>query len=157
MNWGHWALWGFAATVVLTTIMAAAQGLRWTRMSLPYLVGSFFVAGRDQAKAVGFAAHLVNGWVFSLIYVAAFESLHRATWWLGAIIGFIHATFVLTVGASLMPGLHPRMASEQQGPTVTRQLEPPGFLGLNYGVSTPVFVVLAHIAFGAVLGGFYVV
>jgi len=36
-----------------------------------------------------------------------------------------------------------------------RQLEPPGFLGLHYGIQTPISIVLAHVAFGAVLGGFY--
>ncbi|CAN5648060.1 hypothetical protein BH24ACI5_BH24ACI5_28900 [soil metagenome] len=43
----------------------------------------------------------------------------------GASIGFVHAAVVLIVGMRLLPGLHPRRASEQQGPTVTRQLEPP--------------------------------
>ena len=41
-------------------------------------------------------------------------------------------------GLPLIPGLHPRMASEYQGPTPTRQLEPPGFLALNYGRPTPI-------------------
>ena len=54
-----------------------------------------------------------------------------------------------------MPGVHPRMASELRGPTVARQLEPPGFLALNYGVRTPISVLIAHVAFGAMLGGFY--
>ena len=47
------------------------------------------------------------------------------------------------------------MASEQQGPTAVPQLEPPGFLSLNYGYQTPVSVVVAHLAFGAILGAFY--
>jgi hypothetical protein len=55
----------------------------------------------------------------------------------------------------LLPGLHPRMASEQHGPTVARQLEPPGFLALNYGMRTPISVVLSHIVFGMILGGYY--
>jgi hypothetical protein len=55
----------------------------------------------------------------------------------------------------LLPGLHPRMASEQQGPTVMRQLEPPGFLALNYGYQTPVSVLVAHLAYGGILGSFY--
>ncbi|MFG2639651.1 hypothetical protein ACGFYP_01510 [Streptomyces sp. NPDC048370] len=33
-------------------------------------------------------------------------------------------------------------------------LEPPGFLMLNYGPSTPVVTALAHIVYGAVVGGF---
>jgi hypothetical protein len=49
------------------------------------------------------------------------------------------------------------MATEEKGPTVTRQLEPPGFLALNYGYQTPVSVVVAHLIYGAVLGAFYTV
>ena len=86
----------------------------------------------------------------------AFESLGRAQAWLGAAIGLIHAAFVLTAGMRILPGLHPRMASELRGPTVSRQLEPPGFLALHYGLSTPVSVLLAHAVFGAILGAFYV-
>lgn len=156
MNWASWLLWGFVGTVVLTTVMAGSQGLRLTRMNIPYMLGTMFTADRDWAKLIGFVLHLMNGWIFSLLYVAAFHSWGRATWWLGAAVGLVHASFVLTAGMRIMPGLHPRMASEQQGPTVTRQLEPPGFLALNYGVRTPLSVVVAHLMFGAILGAFYV-
>lgn len=155
MNWGSWLLWGFVGTVVLTTVMAGSQGLRLTRMSLPYMLGTIFTPDRDRAKAIGFGVHVINGWLFALLYVAAFHAWGVATWWLGAGIGFVHAAFVLTAGMRLMPGLHPRMASEQHGPTVMRQLEPPGFLALNYGYQTPVTVLFAHLAFGAILGAFY--
>lgn len=155
MNWGGWLLWGFVATVVLTTLMASGQGLGFTRISMPYVLGTVFTPNRDVAKWLGFLVHLVNGWLFSLLYVAAFASWGRANAWLGALIGVVHAAFVLTVGMLLLPGLHPRMASEHHGPSITGQLEPPGFLALNYGFQTPLFVLLAHVAFGAVLGGFY--
>lgn len=155
MNWGSWLLWGFVGTLVLTTVMAGSQGMRLTRMNLPYMLGTIFTPNRDRAKVIGFGVHLVMGWLFSLLYVAAFHAWGRTTWWLGAAIGFVHASFVLTAGMRLMPGMHPRMASEEQGPTVMRQLEPPGFLALNYGYQTPVSVILAHLAFGAILGTFY--
>ncbi len=54
-----------------------------------------------------------------------------------------------------MPALHLRMASEQHGPTPTRQLEPPGFLALHYGGRTPLSVILAHLIYGGILGTFY--
>jgi uncharacterized membrane protein YagU involved in acid resistance len=155
MSVGSWLLWGFVATVVLTTLMAASQGLRLTRMNLPYMLGSMFTPSRDRAKLLGFVVHVANGWVFSLLYVAAFEAWGTATVWLGAAIGFVHAAFVLTAGMRIVPGLHPRMASEEQGPTVTRQLEPPGFLALNYGVQTPLSALVAHLVFGGILGAFY--
>jgi hypothetical protein len=157
MNWGGWLLWGFVATMVLTILMAGSQGMRLTRMNLPYMLGTMFTPSRDRAKALGFGLHVINGWIFALIYVAAFNSWGVSTWWLGASIGFVHSLFVLTAGMRFVPGIHPRMASEQQGPTVARQLEPPGFLALNYGIQTPISVIGAHILFGAILGAFYTV
>jgi uncharacterized membrane protein YagU involved in acid resistance len=155
MNWPSWFLWSFVATLALTSVMAGSQGLRLTRMNLPYMLGSIFTPNRDRANLIGFVVHLVNGWVFSLAYVAAFHSWGRATWWAGAAVGLVQAIFVLTVLVSLLPSIHPRMASEQKGPTVTRQLEPPGFLALNYGYQTALSVVLAHLIYGAILGAFY--
>lgn len=155
MNWGSWALWGFVGTVVLTTAMTASQGMGLTRIDIPYMLGTMFTPDRDRAKLLGFIVHLVNGWLFSLVYVAAFHAWGHATWWRGALIGLVHAAFVLTVGMRLLPGLHPRMATEAQGPTVMRQLEPPGFLALHYGTRTPLSVFSAHIVFGTILGAFY--
>ncbi len=155
MNRRGTALWGFVATVVLTGLMSGSHGLGLTRMSLPYMLGTMFTPDRDRARLVGFLVHVVNGWLFALIYAAAFESWRRATWWLGALIGLVHGAFVLLAGVSLIPALHPRMASEQQGPTPTRQLEPPGFMALNYRRRTPIAVLLAHLVYGAILGSFY--
>lgn len=155
MNKGGIALWGFVGTVVLTTILAGSQALGLTRMNIPFMLGTMVTPDRDRAKAIGFGMHLVNGWLFAMIYAAAFRSWRRATWWLGALVGLVHALFVLTVGMPILPGLHPRMASEERGPTPTRQLEPPGFLALHYGKRTPISVVLAHLVFGGILGAFY--
>ena len=155
MNVGSWLLCGFAATVVLTALMAGAQGLRLTRMSLPYLLGTLVTGERDRAKVYGVGVHLLNGWIFSAVYVAAFHALGLFTWWFGALVGFVHASFVLAVAMPALPGMHPRMASATHGPTETRQLQPPGFLGRYYGNRTPVSVLVAHLVFGALLGGFY--
>jgi hypothetical protein len=157
MNWGSWLLWGFVSTVVLTSILAGSQGLGMTRMNLPYLLGTIFTPARHRAKFIGVFLHFANGWIFSLIYVAAFYAWGQATWWLGALTGLVHATFVLAVGMPALPALHPRMANEPYGPTVVRQLEPPGFLALHYGVRTPVSVLVAHAVFGGMLGAFYIV
>ena len=155
MNLRDWLLWSFVATLALTSVMAGSQGLRLTRMNLPFILGAMFTPNRERAKAIGFLVHLLNGWIFSLAYLAAFHSWGRATWWAGAAIGLVQAIFVLTVAVEFLPSIHPRMASENKGPTVTRQLEPPGFLALNYGYQTPVSVVIAHLIYGAILGAFY--
>jgi uncharacterized membrane protein YagU involved in acid resistance len=155
MNWSEWLLWGFVATLVLTTFSALVQGLGLTRMNIPYMLGTMLTADRDRARLRGFVAHMIAGWIFSLIYVLIFESIHAAGWWRGVVIGVVHALFMLTVVAVLLPGVHPRMASEQQGPEAKNMLEPPGFLALNYGMRTPLAVVLSHAIFGAILGMFY--
>jgi hypothetical protein len=134
---------------------SGSQALGLTRMNIPFMLGTMVTADRDRAKVVGFGMHLINGWLFATIYAAAFRSWRRANWLLGALIGLVHALFVLTVAMPMLPGLHPRMASERQGPTPTRQLEPPGFLALNYGKRTPISVVLAHLLYGGLLGAFY--
>jgi hypothetical protein len=155
VNWDSWLIWGFAATIVLSTISSATQGLGLTRMNLPYMLGTIFTPDRDRAKLYGFGVHVVAGWVFSLIYVLIFQALGAAGWWRGAIVGVVHAAFVLVVTMSLLPGLHPRMASERHGPEAQNMLEPPGFLALHYGVQTPLAILFSHAVFGAILGAFY--
>src|SRR5687767_5791454 len=113
MNWASWLLWGFVGTVVLTAILAGSQGVGLTRMNIPYLLGTLFTPDRDRAKLVGVLVHFVNGWIFSLLYVAAFHAWGLTTWWLGVITGLVHATFVLTVAMPILPAMHPRMAGEQ--------------------------------------------
>ena len=155
MNAGSILLWGFLATVVLTTLMEGGQGLGLSRMSIPLILGAAFTGDRSRAHVYGFALHLLNGWLFALLYAAAFESWHRATWWLGALLGLVQALFVLVALMPVFPYLHPRMADESFGPNPTHQLEPPGFMALNYGRPTPVIAVAAHVLYGAILGGFY--
>ena len=155
MNVGNLLLWGFAATIILTTIMAASKPLNLTRMDLPFMLGSMFTPNRNKAPWIGSLVHLLMGWIFAFIYGAAFESSGLQTWWFGLAIGFVHGAFVLIVGLNIVNYCHPRMASPFHGPTPTRQLEPPGFLALNYGKGTPIVSLLAHLIYGSILGLFY--
>ena len=155
MNLPSILLWGFAATVVLSTVMAASQRLGYTRMSIPFLLGTMVTPHRDRAMFLGLLVHMMNGWLFALLYALAFESWYRATWWLGAGIGLVHGSFVLAVAMPVIPAVHPRMVSEYFGPTPNRQLQPPGFLALNYGRRTPVVAIVSHLVYGAILGAFY--
>src|SRR5207244_11779185 len=65
--------------------------------------------------------------------ISAFALIGRATWWMGGLFGLLHGLAALTVIVPLLPGVHPRMASERTGPELRTVLEPPGPLGLNYG------------------------
>lgn len=155
MNVWSAVLWGFVSTIVLTTIMSASQGLGLTRMSLPFLLGTIVTPNRDRAMLFGTLVHLVDGWLFAFLYAAAFESWGRSNWALGGGIGVVHGLAVLAVAMPLIPGLHPRMVSPYFGPTPNRQLQPPGFLALHYGRRTPLVTLLAHVAYGVILGSFY--
>ena len=155
MNLPSILLWGFAATVMLTTIIVGGQSLGITRIDMPFIIGTMFTSDRDRAKIYGYLFHLINGLVFSIIYAVFFENLHKATWWLGAIIGLVQGFVVIVILLPLLPGIHPRMVSDSRGPEPTRLLEPPGFLATNYGRMTPIVTVFAHTIYGLILGAFY--
>jgi hypothetical protein len=155
MNIGNILLWGFAATLILTTIMSTSKPLGVSRMDLPFILGTLFTPNRNKAPLYGFFTHLCIGWLFAFIYAMAFKSANIYTWWFGLAIGFVHGAFVLSAGLQIIGVFHPRMAQPYQGPTPTRQLEPPGFFALNYGKGTPIVTMLAHLVYGGVLGTFY--
>ncbi len=152
MDWAGWATFGFVATVILTTIMAASQHWGMSRMDLPFMLGTLFAHDPDRARVLGFLMHLAVGQVFALLYATAFFLIGRATWWLGAVFGLIHGLAALLVVIPLLPGIHPRMASERAGPELDAVLEPPGPMGLNYGRETVLFTLVAHVTYGALLG-----
>lgn len=148
-------LWGFVATLVLTTILSASQGLRQTRMSVPLILGTLVSGNLDRVKIYGFALHFLNGWLFSVLYGLVFEALNQSSWWIGAGLGLLHGLFLLAVLMPVLPSVHPRMAGEYQHPEPTPLLEPPGFMALHYGPRTPLVTLAAHLVYGGILGGFY--
>lgn len=146
---------GFAGTLVLTTTLRAASELGWTRMDLPFLLGVAFTGDRSRAKLIGYACHFALGVVFAFVYVALFAAIHRAGWWLGAAFGVVHTLFVGTVLVNvLLPAVHPRMGTPTSAANEAPLLEPPGFMMLNYGRSTPLVTLVAHILYGAIVGTF---
>jgi hypothetical protein len=155
MNLPSILLWGFGATIVLTTLTIAGQSLGLTRIDIPFIVGTMFTPDRDKAKFLGVVIHILNGWLFAFVYALFFENLHAPSIALGATIGVVQGIFVVTVLLPVLPGVHPRMVSESRGPEPTRLLEPPGFLAINYGRNTPLVLLVAHGIYGAILGAFY--
>jgi GH15 family glucan-1,4-alpha-glucosidase len=146
-------IWGLVATVAMTTILQGAQGLGFSRLSLPFLAGTFFTGDRRWALIVGFTFYVIGGWLFAFLYFVLFASFGLYTWWLGALTGLLHGLFLLVCGLPLLPYIHPRMASEYDGASTIRQLEPPGFMGMNYGPRTPLTTLAGQAVYGAVLGG----
>src|SRR5688572_2677735 len=152
MDWAGWALFGLIATTALTAVMIVAQLAGFSRLDLPLMLGTLVTADPDRARVAGFFIHLVAGQGFALGYAATFALVHRATWWLGGLLGVLHVAVALMVLLPLLPGVHPRMASHRAGPASTAVLEPPGLLALNYGIQTPAVAIVAHLVYGTVLG-----
>jgi hypothetical protein len=146
---------GFIGTVVLTTGLRAASELRLTRIDIPFLLGTAFSANRLRAKAIGYTLHLLAGQAFAFIYYAIFQVIDESGFALGAAFGLVHGLFVSTTLVNvLLPVVHPRMGNPQTAADASPLLEPPGFLMLNYGRSTPVVTVVVHVIYGSIVGGF---
>jgi hypothetical protein len=145
-------VWGLAATAAMTTLMEGAQLFGLSRMSLPFLFGTFVTGNRNRAMIIGFILYSLGGLAFAFLYAFAFLTIGYASWWLGGLIGFAHGLFLVTVFLPLLPHVHPRMASEYDGPSPRRRIEPPGRFGLNYGARTPLITIAAQTLFGVILG-----
>ncbi len=154
------SVWGAIAggalgTIVLTTVLRGASETGLTRMDLPFLLGTAFTANRTRAKALGYGLHFVSGMGFALLYYAVFAAIHESGWALGAVFGLVHALFAGTVLVNvLLPLVHPRMATPLTAAPSVALLEAPGFMMRNYGLGTPLVTLGAHVAFGAIVGGF---
>lgn len=153
MDWLGWATFGFVATAVLTAILVGAQLGRQTRMDIPTMLGTLVTADLDLARLPGVLIHFVNGQVFALAYLSAFHLIGHAGWLLGAAFGLVHGVLALILIIPLLPSFHPRMASERAALDFA-VLEPPALFAQNYGRRTAVFTLVAHVVYGAILGGF---
>jgi hypothetical protein len=146
---------GLLGTVVLTTALRAASELGLTRIDLPFLLGTALTVDRIHAKVVGYALHFVFGVLFALAYYAVFAVVGRSGILLGALLGVIHALFAgVALVNTLLPAVHPRMGTGFDAAGSAPLLEPPGFMLLNYGRQTPLATLVAHIVYGAIVGGF---
>ncbi len=146
---------GFVGTLVLATVLQVASELRLTRVDVPFLLGTALSSHRDRAKAIGWALQTALGLVFSVVYWAIFEAIGVSGWGIGAALGLLHGIITGTILVNvLLPAVHPRMGSASTAAGSSPLLEPPGFLLLNYGTATPVVTVLAHVAYGTIVGGF---
>ena len=151
--WGALA-GGFIGTLVLTTTLRGANELGLTRVDLPFLLGTAVTADRARAKAIGYLLHLVAGELFALVYLAILAAIDTDGWAIGALFGLLHGIVSATALVNiLLPVVHPRMGSTLSAANSSPMLEPPGFLMRNYGRGTLVATLLAHVAYGAIVGG----
>ena len=148
----HVMLWGFVATGAMSAVLFGSQRLGYSRLSLPFLIGTMFTGERAAANVAGMVFYVLGGWLFAFMYYFIFASLQRAGWGVGMLVGLAHGVVLLVALLPLLPWMHPRMASEYDGPSYRRRLQPPGFLALNYGYRTPLALLVAQAIYGAILG-----
>jgi hypothetical protein len=146
---------GLVGTFVLTTILRGASELGLTRVDLPFLLGTALTADRSTAKVLGYVAHFGFGFLFAGGYYLVFLAIGRSGWLLGAAFGFLHGFVAGTALVNvLLPVVHPRMGRPWTDASANPLIESPGFLMLNYGKATPIVTLVAHVAYGAIVGGF---
>lgn len=146
---------GMVGTLVLTSTLRLASALGWTRIDLPFLLGSVFTTSHSVAAPVGYAIQTVIGLGFSLVYYGIFAAVDLAGFGFGAALGLAHGLFTSTVLVNaLLPAVHPRLGSGSSDASRAPLLGLPGFLLLHYGRRTPVLTVAAHVAYGCIVGGF---
>jgi hypothetical protein len=146
---------GLLGTLVLTTLLRAAAEFGLTRIDIPFLLGTALTEDRIRAKAAGYLVHFVFGLLFALAYSVVFAVVDEAGVLFGALLGLLHGLFASTALVNvLLPAMHPRMGTGFTAAGSAPLLEPPGFLLLNYGRQTPVATLVAHLAYGAIVGGF---
>jgi hypothetical protein len=146
---------GLVGTIVLTSTLRLAQEIGWTRMDIPLLLGTAFTMDRGKAQLVGFAVHFLNGLIFSSFYALVFWATDETGWLFGAALGVVHAAFAGGALVNvLLPVIHPRMGRIWSDAAETPLLEPPGFMLTNYGRATVAVTLVAHVAYGAIVGAF---
>ena len=153
--WGALA-GGFVGTLVLTTALRAASELGLTRMDLPFLLGTALTADRAPCQGARLSPPLRRRASCSRSSTTAiFAAIDTSGWLLGALFGLLHGIVSATALVNvLLPVIHPRMGSPLSAADSNPLLEPPGFLMRNYGRGTPIVTLLAHVAYGAIVGGF---
>jgi uncharacterized membrane protein YagU involved in acid resistance len=122
-------------------------------MDLAFMLGTIVTEDRRRARAVGYVFHFLIGLVFALGYGAFFAIVGHSSWWVGALLGALQAVFTATVLVNeILPVVHPRMGTFDTAANEFALIEPPGFLMRNYGRNTFLVMLVAHIAYGWIIG-----
>ena len=117
MDWAGWAVSGLVATSLLTASLIILQVLGQTRLDLPLMLGTRFIAEPDRGarRRLRSTSASVSCLPRSTAPAAMFG---RSGLWLGAMFGLAHAAVALAVLMPLLPRLHPGWPAN--GPVPTR-------------------------------------
>lgn len=145
---------GLIGAVSMLAIIYAGRAAGMTSMDLLRTLGTM-VAPASRGSTVwliGLGLHLMMGAVFGLVHVGLLHgfdpSSSASAAWLGLVLGAIHGMVVVMVMPVLLTMAHPLVR--------TRDVPDPGLVMNGFGRLTPVGMVMAHAAFGIVVGAVYV-
>ena len=93
-----WAVWSLLGSAVMATLLEGAQLLGFSRMSLPFLMGTVVTDGRRQAMITGYVVYLFGGWLFGVLYALVLGSFagvpYWPTCWAGCAWRLLHGAFL---------------------------------------------------------------
>src|SRR5436190_8171532 len=95
-------VWGFIGTLVMTSLLFISQNVGWSRLNMPYLLGSFFTGARHESNVLGFLLYMLGGWLFAFLYYLIFSAAGGSNWWIGGMTGFVHATLLLALALPML-------------------------------------------------------
>lgn len=144
LKWRRALIVGAAAGAVVVVLMSLVAPLLGIDADLCVPVGAALGFG-GWAAVAGCVAQLVIGALGALVYAAVFEFVtHRATWWIGLLMGVGHAC-IAGVGVGFL--------------FVWRQppdgVAVPGGFMLFRGAWAAVVLVIAHVLYGTLVGACY--
>jgi|SRR6185503_5120489 len=144
VKWRRALVVGTVAGAVVIVLMSVVAPLLGIDADLCRPVGAA-LGFNEWAAVAGCVAQLIIGAVGALVYAAVFELVtQRASWWLGLLIGIGHAC-VAGIGVGFL--------------FVWRQpidgVAVPGGFMLFHGPWAAVFLVVAHIVYGTIVGASY--
>jgi hypothetical protein len=143
---------GVVATAAMAAVFGIGRVVGATRLSLPRLLGTGLTPDPETARRVGAALLVGYGLALAPLFAMMLSGSRYTSIEGGAVLGLAFGLLVLIVAPVVLPAVHPRMASPARGMLSSRGLVPPGWLALHYGVGTAPVTLLAHGAYGAVLG-----
>lgn len=138
---------GFLATLAITTMMYVLPAIGLPQVDLPIWVARLFVSDPIHIGAVGLAVHLVTGFAFAWVYVEQVEPrLTLGPGTSGLIFGACLWLFVQAIAVPTLGAVGSALGATAAGP---------GLLSADFGFAAAGASLLAHLAYGGVLGFVY--
>ncbi len=138
---------GFLATLAISTTSYLLPAIGLPQVDLPVWVARLLVADPVHVGAVGLAVHLVAGFTFAWLYVTQVEPrLTFGPGTSGLIFGAGLWFFVQTVAVPMLGAI---------GSVLGAVGGEPGLLSARFGVAAAGASLVAHLAYGGVLGYVY--